>query len=68
VLDQFTDRDCATAPWKVRKDGGDIDQVTGATISSRAVTDAVNRAAQAFAAHREALFTAFAAANRKDAP
>jgi electron transport complex protein RnfG len=68
VLDQFTGRDCAAAPWKVGKDGGDVDQITGATVSSRAVTDAVNLAAQAFAAHREALLAAFAAANRKDAP
>jgi len=55
VLDQFAGRDCARAPWAVRKDGGDIDQVTGATVSTRAVTDAVSRLAQAFAAQREAL-------------
>ncbi len=28
---------------KVTKDGGDIDAITGATISSRAVTDAINK-------------------------
>lgn len=46
-----------TAPWfprqfagktvsddiKVKKDGGDIDAITGATISSRTVTDSINR-------------------------
>lgn len=34
-----------TAPqqWRVRKDGGRFDQVTGATISARAVTGAVGR-------------------------
>ncbi|MDH4229506.1 MAG: RnfABCDGE type electron transport complex subunit G [Nitrospirota bacterium] len=30
--------------WAVRKDGGDIDQFTGATITPRAVTNAVHRA------------------------
>ena len=68
VLDQFTDRECAAAPWKVRKDGGDIDQITGATVSSRAVTDAANRVAQAFAAHRAELLAAFANANQGNAP
>ncbi len=32
------------APVKVQKDGGTIDAITGATISSRAVCDAVNTA------------------------
>ncbi|MDD6209286.1 MAG: RnfABCDGE type electron transport complex subunit G [Bacteroidales bacterium] len=35
---------------KVSKDGGDVDAITAATISSRAFLDAVNRAYQAFAA------------------
>lgn len=30
--------------WKVKKDGGDFDQITGATISPRAVIEAVKRA------------------------
>lgn len=34
---------------KVKNDGGDIDAITAATISSRAYCDAVNRAAQAYA-------------------
>ena len=34
---------------KVTKDGGEIDAITAATISSRAYCDAVNRAAQAYA-------------------
>ena len=32
----------------VRADGGDIDAITGATITSRAFTDAINRARHAF--------------------
>ena len=38
-----TDTDIA-----VRADGGDIDAITGATITSRAFTDAINRARHAF--------------------
>ena len=34
---------------RVKKDGGEIDAITAATISSRAYCDAVNRAAQAYA-------------------
>jgi len=30
--------------WKVKQDGGDIDALTAATISSRAVCDAINKA------------------------
>jgi electron transport complex protein RnfG len=40
----FIGRDPATQPLKVRKDGGDIDAITAATISSRAVCDALQRA------------------------
>jgi electron transport complex protein RnfG len=29
--------------WKVKKDGGDIDAMAGATITARAVTEAVAR-------------------------
>jgi len=34
--------------WAVRKDGGDIDQITAATISSRAVVDAVEQGLQVY--------------------
>lgn len=42
--------------WRVRKDGGDIDQITGATITSRAVVAATARAVQYFASHRDEIF------------
>lgn len=48
--------DPAPAAWAVRKDGGDFDQFTGATITPRAVVGAVKRALQYFEDHREALF------------
>jgi electron transport complex protein RnfG len=40
----------------VRKDGGDFDQYTGATITSRAVTHAVRDALNYAARHRAELF------------
>jgi electron transport complex protein RnfG len=42
--DQFTNKNPATFSLKVRKDGGDVDAITAATISSRAFCDAVMRA------------------------
>ena len=38
---------------KVRKDGGDVDAITAATISSRAFLDAVNRASAALSGNAE---------------
>jgi Na+-translocating ferredoxin:NAD+ oxidoreductase subunit G len=43
-VNQFIGRNPATQPLKVNKDGGDIDAITAATISSRAVCDAIQRA------------------------
>jgi electron transport complex protein RnfG len=42
--------------WKVKKDGGEFDQFTGATISPRAVTQAVRDSLIYFEAHRQTLF------------
>jgi Na+-translocating ferredoxin:NAD+ oxidoreductase subunit G len=46
-LDQFKKTSLQSFSYKVRKDGGQVDAVTGATISSRAVTLAVERGLQA---------------------
>ncbi|MDR2209401.1 MAG: RnfABCDGE type electron transport complex subunit G [Azoarcus sp.] len=46
------------ARWEVKKDGGDFDYPAGATVSARAVTRAVGRAAAWVDAHHETLFTA----------
>lgn len=48
----------AAARWRVRKDGGDFDQYTGATITSRAVVGTVDRTLQFFARHRNELLAA----------
>ena len=46
------------AQWKVKKDGGQIAYHTGATISARAVTNAVARAARFAADNQDRLFAA----------
>lgn len=43
-LPSFRGRTLENTRWAVKKDGGDIDQFTGATITPRAVVNAVHRA------------------------
>jgi len=42
--DQFNDKNPSDFILKVEKDGGPVDAITAATISSRAFCDAVQRA------------------------
>jgi len=42
--------------WKVKKDGGDFDQFTGATITARAVVNAIKRTLEFFEANQDKLF------------
>ncbi|MDO6695271.1 electron transport complex subunit RsxG [Aliiglaciecola sp. 3_MG-2023] len=44
--------------WQVKKDGGQFDQFTGATITPRAVVKAVKNAVLYFQQHQPALFNA----------
>ena len=55
---QFAGRSIAETHWAVKKDGGDIDQITAATISSRAVTDAVKAGLDVYVAHRDRIAAA----------
>jgi Na+-translocating ferredoxin:NAD+ oxidoreductase subunit G len=56
---QFGELKAADIPaCKVKKDGGQIAYHTGATISARAVTNAVARAARYAAEHQDRLFAA----------
>lgn len=48
LITSFKGKKPAEMTLKVRKDGGDVDALTAATISSRAYTDAVARAYKAF--------------------
>ena len=52
------------AGWKVKKDGGQFDYMTGATITPRAVIKAVHKALQYYAQSHEQLFAAQGAATR----
>ena len=42
--------------WKVKRDGGEFDQITGATITPRAVVNAVKKTLEYYQLHRERLF------------
>ena len=44
--------------WAVKKDGGDFDQMTGATITPRAIVNAVYRALNFFKTNQQALLSA----------
>jgi electron transport complex protein RnfG len=60
-LETFRGRSLASTPatrWKLRRDDGDIDQVTGATITSRAVVSATRVAVQYFTGHQQDILTA----------
>jgi electron transport complex protein RnfG len=46
--EQFVGRNLSNTRWAVQKDGGDIDQITGATISPRAVVKAVEQGLRVF--------------------
>jgi len=66
----FTDRSLLNPPdkgWAVKRDGGEFDQFTGATISPRAVVKAVHRTLLYFETNRQLLFaTAAMKANQDD--
>ncbi len=42
--------------WKVKRDGGAFDQMTGATITPRAIVKAVKKALEYYDEHKEELF------------
>lgn len=44
------------ANWRVKKDGGDFDQLTGATITPRAVVQAVRNALLYYQAHKDSIY------------
>lgn len=52
---QFQGLDPAETTLEVRGDGGDIDAITAATITSRAYCDAIDRAFQTFMENRESI-------------
>jgi len=60
-IEQFVGKSLQAPPaarWRVRKDGGDFDQFTGATVTPRAVVGAVANALVYFERHRDELLAA----------
>jgi len=53
--EQFQGRSLVNARFKVKKDGGDFDQIAGATISPRAVVQAVREGLELYRKHKEAI-------------
>lgn len=56
----FTHKSLSTPPldkWKVKRDGGEFDQFTGATVTPRAIVKAVKKTLLFFEKHGESLFT-----------
>jgi len=56
--EQFKGRGLDNADWRVRKDGGEFDQLTGATISPRAVVGAVRKGLEFYRDHRQTIVAA----------
>jgi len=54
-IDFFAGKTLDNARWSVKKDGGDFDQFTGATITPRAVVKAVKKGLQFFTANKDRL-------------
>ena len=54
------------AQWTIRRDGGAFDQLTGASVTSRAVVNAVNLTLLYFEANRDAIFAAGSDAGNAD--
>ncbi|MBE0509714.1 MAG: RnfABCDGE type electron transport complex subunit G [Gammaproteobacteria bacterium] len=55
----FNGRSRANTPdgqWRLRRDGGDFDQLTGATVTSRAVMHTVHRTLEFYDTYRERIF------------
>ena len=50
---QFKFKNLNNMNWALKKDGGEIDQITGATISPRATVKAIHRGLLFFADHRD---------------
>lgn len=68
-LDSFIGHTIEGVRWAVKKDGGDFDQFTGATITPRAVIKAVRKGLEFFRMHRQAILSAVndgAAVNRQN--
>lgn len=55
--DLFKNKGLENVDWRVKKDGGDFDQFSGATISPRAVVGAVKKGLEFFRKNKEKILT-----------
>ena len=58
-LHSFVRKTLNTSTWKVKKDGGDFDQFTGATITPRAVVKAVHNGLTMYKKSRSGFYKAY---------
>ena len=56
--DQFRGKGLDNADWRVKKDGGEFDQITGATISPRAIVGAVKKGLEFYRDHQSEITAA----------
>lgn len=66
-LASFVDQRVDSINWKVKKDGGDFDQFTGATITPRAVVKAVKGALDYYQGNNQQILQALKQANHAGA-
>ena len=52
-IHQFNSKNLSNTKWALKKDGGELNQITGATISPRAVVNALHRGLVLFRNNRE---------------
>jgi len=67
----FDHKSLANTPeseWKVKKDGGKFDQITGATITPRAIVAAVEKTLQYYRTSRDRIFSESDLSNVKEQP
>lgn len=53
--DRFKERNLSNTKWAVKKDAGDVDGITGATISSRALTKAIKEGLEFYRDHEASI-------------
>ncbi len=60
--DMFKNKGLDNADWRVKKDGGEFDQITGATISPRAIVGAISKGLNFYREHKQEIVAAQGAA------
>lgn len=53
MLDEFYKDRATDSNWKLKKDGGEVDAVTGATVTGRAIADAIETGLQQYLVNKD---------------